>query len=184
MRDEKVKYPGRPSEEFLKRVGIAYLPDNVSILFDEGIGRGGGYGAKNMKPSQYLITAYDDRGEKTLSTNVHAHEYPGRTKHDIFKDLQRTLISQFNAIPAADNDTAPPLWQIFKKAGIPVPLPSYIDATLERRGDMPYMVVSVKGRRDQLIVEMRNTRARTMDHIQREVRQIFQRLGVPVSAPA
>lgn len=88
--------PQRPTQEFLARVGIQELPDNVDLTFQDG---GGTTGVSLALPRAFVIAVHDNNGGVSEQT-VDAFEKPDlRTVDDIYADLNRTLLN-LGATPA------------------------------------------------------------------------------------
>ncbi len=91
--------PKRPAEDFLKSIGIFYIPDDVDLTFDDSVGYMDRTTGNWIGRRKFTIQRLDDKGSIIQTEDVQALETKDRTMGVIWDALKGVLIQKFNAIP-------------------------------------------------------------------------------------
>jgi hypothetical protein len=91
--------PNRPSEEFLTKIGIFYLPENVDITFCDKFGTLDRVRKEWVSPRAFVVSKVDNNGHAVKNALVSAFETAVRTKKAIWEELKNLLVDHFSAIP-------------------------------------------------------------------------------------
>lgn len=111
VNDNEKRRPNRPTAEFLNNIGIARLPRDVDITFNDARGRvhhfwdGKGNVEYTYKSDRaFHISRVDVRtGETVKKMKIPAFETKMRTCEDIWADLQGALVREFGAVAEGEN---------------------------------------------------------------------------------
>lgn len=93
------KHPNRPEEQFLNKIGVFYLPDNVGITITDPQGYIDRQTLQWVSQTAFCVSEVDQAGKTIKATSVSAFQSAARSKQDIWNDLKQTLVADFNAIP-------------------------------------------------------------------------------------
>ncbi len=85
-----VPRPKRPSEEFLHRVGVAHLPENVDVTV-----RNNGIDCARA----FVIQQIGHGGKLVAETEISARDTRAHTPQMIWQKVGETLVHQFGALP-------------------------------------------------------------------------------------